>query len=55
MKKKYVRKDQRMLGFYLEISVHEFIKNRADLQNITLTMWIKRAIFNLIEKENKYL
>lgn len=53
--KKYVRKNKKMLGVYLEIEVFDFVKKRAELQNITLTMWIKRAIYTLLEKENTYL
>lgn len=55
LKKKYVRKNKKMLGVYLETEVFDFVKNRAELQNITLTMWIKRAIYTLLEKENTYL
>lgn len=55
MEKRYIRKNKKMLGIYLDITIYELITARAQLHNIDLSSWVRRAIFERLEKENKYL
>lgn len=52
---RYVRKNKKMLSVYLNEELYELISKRAEFRNITLSRWVRIALEDLINKENKYL
>lgn len=52
---KYARKNKKMLSVYLETDQYRLIAARAGFRNITISQWVRMAVYQLIEKENQYL
>lgn len=55
MKKKYERKNKKMISVYVDSEWYRGLAERASFRGITISAYVVQAITELMIKENKFI